>query len=71
MFKGIVLNKTDAGVHAELKELDDSMLDTGNVRVRVRWSPINYKDVMAITGTSPIAKRFSLIPITALVMKTC
>ena len=35
-------------------------LSPGSVVVRVRWSGINYKDALAISGLGKILKRFPL-----------
>ncbi len=34
----------------------------GDVTVRVDWSTINYKDGLAVTGKSPVVRRFPMIP---------
>lgn len=64
-FKAIVCNKTDSGYTAEIQTLDDSVLvATGDqdVLVRVDYSTINFKDGLAITGRSPILRRFPMSP---------
>src|SRR5690606_14442783 len=33
----------------------------GNVTVRVEWSTVNYKDGLALTGKSPVVRRFPMI----------
>ncbi len=50
MFKAIVINKDDKGYRAELGQLEESALPAGDVRVRVHYSTLNYKDGLAITG---------------------
>ncbi len=62
MFKAIVLDKTDAGLDARLAELDDSALPVGDVTVRVDYSTVNYKDGLAITGKSPVVRKFPMVP---------
>src|SRR3954466_1812522 len=34
----------------------------GDVTVRVEWSTVNYKDGLALTGKSPVVRRFPMIP---------
>jgi acrylyl-CoA reductase (NADPH) len=34
----------------------------GDVTVGVRWSTVNYKDGLAITGRAPVVRRFPMIP---------
>ena len=66
MFNGIVLNKSDAGFDAKLREISDEELATnaadGNVVVRVDWSTINYKDGLAITNRSPVVRKWPMVP---------
>ena len=60
MFKALVIEKDDAGYRAAVKEVDDSALPPGDVTVRVAYSTINYKDGLAITGKSPVVRKFPL-----------
>lgn len=62
MFKGILITKGDTGYKAELQNIEDSVLPDGDVRVQVEWSTLNYKDGLAITGQSPVVRRFPMIP---------
>lgn len=62
MFKGILITKGDAGYKAELQNIEDSVLPDGDVRVEIEWSTLNYKDGLAITGQSPVVRRFPMIP---------
>ncbi|HTJ92644.1 MAG TPA: MDR family oxidoreductase [Pararobbsia sp.] len=62
MFKAIVLEKTDSGTEARLRDLDDSSLPQGNVTVEVDYSTLNYKDGLAITGAGPVVRRFPMVP---------
>jgi NADPH2:quinone reductase len=47
-------------VRPRLVEMRPEDLSPGDVVVRVRWSGINYKDALAITGRGKILKRFPL-----------
>ena len=60
MFKAVVIEKDDAGYRASVKDVDDSALPVGDVTVRVEYSTINYKDGLAITGKSPVVRKFPL-----------
>ncbi|GAB2687021.1 acrylyl-CoA reductase (NADPH) [Aliiglaciecola aliphaticivorans] len=62
MFQGILINKDDNGYQVELKELDDSILPEGDVTVKVTHSTLNYKDGLAITGKSPVVRKFPMVP---------
>ena len=60
MFKALVIEKDDAGYRAAVKDVDDGALPPGDVTVRVAYSTINYKDGLAITGKSPVVRKFPL-----------
>lgn len=64
MFRAIRLNKNDDGsTRAELTQLDDAQLPAeGDVTVAVEYSTINYKDGLAITGKSPVVRKWPMVP---------
>ncbi|MDP3537799.1 MAG: MDR family oxidoreductase [Azonexus sp.] len=62
MFKGVLINKDDAGYRAAVQEIDESSLPEGDVCVSVEWSTLNYKDGLAVTGKSPVVRRFPMVP---------
>jgi acrylyl-CoA reductase (NADPH) len=63
MFKAILITKDDtSGYKAALQQVDESVLPEGDVAVQVAWSTLNYKDGLAITGKSPVVRRFPMIP---------
>jgi len=62
MFKGILINKDDAGYRAAVQDIDETLLPEGDVTVKVDWSTLNYKDGLAITGKSPVVRRFPMVP---------
>jgi acrylyl-CoA reductase (NADPH) len=63
MFKAILITKDDtSGYKAALQQVDESVLPEGDVTVQVEWSTLNYKDGLAITGKSPVVRRFPMIP---------
>jgi acrylyl-CoA reductase (NADPH) len=61
MFRAILIEKTGSGSAARLAELDDGQLPDGDVTVRVAWSTLNYKDALAITGRSPVVRKFPMV----------
>ena len=62
MFKGILIEKDDAGYRANIKDIDEGQLPDGDVTVRVSLSTLNYKDGLAITGKGPVVRRFPMVP---------
>jgi acrylyl-CoA reductase (NADPH) len=62
MFKAILINKDNQGYRAQLSDIDESALPEGDVRIKVHYSTLNYKDGLAITGKGPIVRQFPMIP---------
>jgi acrylyl-CoA reductase (NADPH) len=63
MFAALLLTQSeDRATHAALASLDESQLPAGEVRVEVAYSTVNYKDGLAITGRSPVVRRFPMVP---------
>jgi len=61
-FQAYQVGKNDDGQRCTLTQLDDSDLMEGDVTVRVEYTTLNYKDGLALTGRSPIIRRFPLTP---------
>ena len=62
MIKAIWLEQEEKVTRASLEEIPEDALDAGDTTVRVEWSTLNFKDALAITGRSPIARKFPMIP---------
>jgi acrylyl-CoA reductase (NADPH) len=64
MFNAILLNKKEDGsTEARLAQLDDDALPAdGDVTVRVDYSTVNFKDGLAITGRSPVVRKWPMVP---------
>jgi acrylyl-CoA reductase (NADPH) len=64
MFNAILLTKNDDGTTAaKLTQLDDAQLPAdGDVTVKIDYSTINYKDGLAITGKSPVVRKWPMVP---------
>jgi acrylyl-CoA reductase (NADPH) len=60
--KAILVDKIDDQYTAELKEVSPGDLPAGDVTVEVDYSTLNYKDSLAITGDSPVIRRFPMVP---------
>lgn len=61
-FQAYQIGKNDDGQRCTLTQLDDSDLMEGDVTVRVEYTTLNYKDGLAITGRSPVVRKFPLTP---------
>ncbi len=62
MFTGILVTRDEAGQAAQVTQLDEAQLPEGDVSVDVEYSTLNYKDGLAITGKSPVIRKFPMVP---------
>ena len=61
-FRALVIVKDEAGYRCEDKRISDADLMDGDVTITVSHSTVNYKDGLAITGKSPVVRKFPLVP---------
>ena len=61
-FRALVVTKDDAGYRCEDRRITEADLMDGDVTVRVTHSTVNFKDGLAVTGKSPVVRRFPLVP---------
>jgi hypothetical protein len=61
-FKAILITKDGTTQTAKETELGLDDLMDGDVTVAVSHSTVNYKDGLAITGRSPVVRKFPMIP---------
>ncbi len=61
-FKALVITKGEGTQQIAWTEYTLADLMPGDVTVEVSHSTINYKDGLAITGKSPVVRRFPMIP---------
>ena len=62
MFKALVLEQDDGKTVASVRQLDETALPDEEVLIAVRYSSLNYKDGLAVTGTGKIVRRFPMVP---------
>ncbi|MCG9666053.1 acrylyl-CoA reductase (NADPH) [Vibrio mediterranei] len=62
MFKALLLNQEDKKTIATVSQVDESQLPEGNVKIDVKYSSLNYKDGLAITGKGKIIRNFPMVP---------
>jgi acrylyl-CoA reductase (NADPH) len=60
-FRAIVIDKAEAGQTVRLTDFDEKDLMDGDVAIAVEWSTLNYKDGLALSGKSPVVRRFPMI----------
>jgi acrylyl-CoA reductase (NADPH) len=61
-FKALLASKDGDKISVHVTELSETDLMDGNVVVAIEHSTINYKDALALTGRSPIIRRWPLVP---------
>lgn len=61
MFKAILIDKQESAQSAQLASVDEAQLPDAPVTVRIEYSTLNYKDALAITGKSPVVRRFPMV----------
>lgn len=61
-FKAIVVNQEGENFTREIKEIDKSFLNQGNVLVKIDYSSLNYKDGMILKNGGRLVKDFPHIP---------
>jgi len=61
-FKALVINQTEKDFTREVKSIDKSFLNNGNVLVKVDYSGLNYKDALILKNGAKLVKEFPHIP---------
>ena len=61
-FNAFLLTKNDDGQSLDWTEVDEADLMDGDVTVAVSHSSVNFKDGLAVTGSSPVVRRWPMIP---------
>lgn len=62
MFKALYIDKVDDQYQCQFKQLEETDFPEGNVTVNVEYSTLNFKDGLAISGKSPVVRRFPMVP---------
>jgi len=65
MFSAILIEKGESGQTVAVTELDEAQLPDGSddtITIDVEYSTLNYKDGLAITGKSPVVRKFPMVP---------
>ncbi len=61
-FTTLLLEETEDGVSASIKELGESALPEGDVTVAVQYSSLNYKDGMVLNGLGKLVRTYPHVP---------
>ena len=55
------ISDTAQAEEAQFRSLDEASLPPGEVRIKVLYSCLNYKDALALTHTAPIARTYPMV----------
>src|SRR5580658_9673336 len=61
-FKALLATQVDGKFAAKIEQVSMDALPPGEVLVRVRYSSLNYKDGLAVTGRPGVIRKFPMIP---------
>jgi acrylyl-CoA reductase (NADPH) len=61
-FKALLATQDTGKFHASIQQLDRESLPPGEVTIRVRYSGLNYKDGLAVTGKPGVIRKFPMVP---------
>ena len=61
MFKALLLEKSEAGFQAGIRDVDEASLPEGDVLLKVEHSTLNYKDGLAITNRGPVVRNWPMV----------
>lgn len=62
MFSAILIDKGEGGQTVSRRSVAEDDLPDGDVSVDVAYSTLNFKDGLAITGSSPVVRKYPMIP---------
>lgn len=61
LFTALLLTQSEGKTHAELKTIEKENLPAGDVVVSVKYSSLNYKDALAVTGQGRIVRKWPMV----------
>src|SRR3546814_852816 len=62
MFKALLITKSETAQSVAVTDIDEAQLPEGAVTAKVEFSTINFKDGLAVTGKSPVVRKFPMVP---------
>lgn len=62
MFNALVVRKNDSEVNYKIESIDKAFLSEGDVLVKVDYSSLNYKDMLALQYKGGVIKDYPMIP---------
>jgi acrylyl-CoA reductase (NADPH) len=61
-FKALLATQDAGKFRASIQQLDRESLPPGEVTIRIKYSSLNYKDGLAVTGKPGVIRKFPMVP---------
>jgi acrylyl-CoA reductase (NADPH) len=61
-FRALLATQDSGKFQASIQQLDRESLPPGEVAIRVKYSTLNYKDGLAVTGRPGVIRKFPMVP---------
>ena len=61
-YKAYLVEENEGEYNGQIKELEMSSLDDGNVIIKVHYSSLNYKDALASSGAKGVVRSYPFVP---------
>ena len=61
-YKAYLVEENEGKYNGQIKELEMSSLDDGNVIIKVHYSSLNYKDALASSGAKGVVRSYPFVP---------
>ena len=61
-FKALIINQDGENFTREVKNINNEFLKHGDVKVKVEYSSLNYKDALILKNGARLVKEFPHIP---------
>lgn len=60
--RGWLITRSDGRIESRFGEIDAAWLPPDDVRIRVSWSSLNYKDGLALAGRPGVVRQYPMVP---------
>jgi putative YhdH/YhfP family quinone oxidoreductase len=61
-FQALVVREHESKITYQIEQIEDDMLSDGNVLIKVMYSSVNYKDMLAVQPKGGVIRNYPMIP---------
>ncbi|GKQ42149.1 oxidoreductase [Companilactobacillus sp. RD055328] len=61
-FKALVVRENESKITHQIEQINEDMLSEGNVLIKVMYSSVNYKDMLAVQAKGGVVRNYPMIP---------